>query len=161
MTLTNMHKGTHFFDYTTHFNCDVVANTVVFAKSPLVSNGATAVFNDCKFNQAGTDIYGLWIMTGTNVTVNGGELSTDRGFKIADEDSAKESTVLNVSGTKFNNVKKAAILVTTNYGAKITLNGLDISNCAADSTNAVWIDDGRTETAEKIKVTGGSVIIEP
>lgn len=160
MTLTNTHKGTHFFDYTTHFNCDVVAENVVFAKSPLVSNGATAVFNDCAFSQAGTDIYGLWIMSGTNVTVNGGELTTDRGFKIADEDSAKELTTLKVSGTKFNNTKKAAILVTTDYGAQITLENLDITNCGADSTNAVWIDDGRTTTADKIVVTGGSVVIE-
>ena len=161
MTLTNAHKGTHFFDYTTHFNCDVVAENVVFAKSPLVSGGATAVFNDCAFSQAGTDIYGLWIMSGTNVTVNGGELTTDRGFKIADEDSAKELTKLTVSGTKFNNSKKAAILVTTNYGAEITLSNVDITNCKADSTNAVWIDDGRTATADKITVTGGSVITEP
>ena len=161
MTLTNTHKGTHFFDYTTHFNCDVVAENVVFAKSPLVSDGATAVFNDCAFSQAGTDIYGLWIMSGTNVTVNGGELTTDRGFKIADEDSAKELTTLKVSGTKFNNTKKAAILVTTNYGAEITLSNVDITNCDVDSTNAVWIDDGRTATADKIVVTGGSVVIEP
>ncbi len=161
MTLTNTHKGTHFFDYTTHFNCDVVAENVVFAKSPLVSDGATAVFNDCAFSQAGTDIYGLWIMSGTNVTVNGGKLTTDRGFKIADEDSAKELTTLKVSGTKFNNTKKAAILVTTNYGATITLENLDITNCTADSTNAVWIDAGRTATADQITVTGGSVIIEP
>jgi archaellin len=161
ITLTNDHKGTHFFDYTTHFNCDVVADNVVFEKSPLVSNGATAVFNNCEFNQAGNDIYGLWIMTGTNVTVNGGVLNTDRGFKITDEDSAKEMTYLTVNGTKFNNSKKAAILVTTNYGAEVTLGNLDISNCGADSTNAVWIDDGRVETADLVKVTGASVIIEP
>ena len=161
MTLTNAHKGTHFFDYTTHFNCDVVAENISFEKSPLISNGATAVFNNCQFNQAGTDIYGLWIMSGTNVTVNGGELKTDRGFKIADEDSAKEKTYLTVDGTKFNNTKKAAILVTTDYGAEITLSNLDISNCVADSTNAVWIDDGRTATADLIKVTGATVVIEP
>ena len=89
LTLTNLHKGTHFFDYTTHFNCDLVANNVVFAKSPLVTGGTTAVFNDCAFAQAGVDIYGLWIMSGSNVTVNGGEVTTDRGFKITDEDSAK------------------------------------------------------------------------
>lgn len=161
MTMTNLHKGAHFFDYTTHFNCDVVAEKVVFAKSPLVASGAEAVFNECEFSQAGTDIYGLWIMSGSNVTVNGGELKTDRGFKIADEDSAQEETILNVSGTKFNNTKKAAILVTTNYGAKITLSNLDITNCSADNTNAVWIDDGRTATADKIVVTGGSVVVEP
>ncbi len=161
MTLTNTHKGTHFFDYTTHFNCDVVATNVVFEKSPLVSGGATAVFTNCEFNQAGNDIYGLWIMTGTNVTVNGGVLNTDRGFKIADEDSAKELTTLSVSGTKFNNTKKAAILVTTKYGANITLDNVDISNCGADSTNEVWLDDGRTDYADTVVVTGGNIVIEP
>lgn len=161
MTLTNAHNGTHFFDYTTHFNCDVVAENVNFAKSPLVTGGATAKFTNCEFSQAGTDIYGMWIMSGSNVTVNGGVLTTDRGFKIADEDSAKELTTLNVSGTKFNNTKKAAILVTTDYGAEIKLDNLDITNCGADSTNAVWIDDGRTATADKIVVTGGSVVVEP
>ena len=160
MTLTNTHKGTHFFDYTTHFNCDVVAENVVFAKSPLVSGVAKAVFTNCEFSQAGTDIYGLWIMSGSDVTVNGGELKTDRGFKIADEDSAKELTTLKVSDTKFNNTKKAAILVTTNYGATITLENLDITNCTADSTNAVWVDDGRTATFDEIKVTGGTKVIE-
>lgn len=161
MTLTNLHKGTHFFDYTTHFNCDVVANDVVFEKSPLVTGGTKAVFTDCDFVQAGNDIYGLWIMTGSDVTVNGGVVNTNRGFKIADEDSAKEMTVLNVSGTKFNTVKKAAILVTTAYGANITLDNLDISNCKADSTNEVWLDDGRTAYADTVTVTGGSIIVEP
>lgn len=161
LVLTNAHAGTHFFDYTTHFNCDLVAENVTFAKSPLVDSGVTAQFTDCNFSQAGTDIYGLWIMSGSNVTVIGGELTTDRGFKIADEDSAKELTKLTVSGTKFNNSKKAAILVTTAYGAEITLNGLDITNCGADSTNAVWIDDGRTANEDTVVVTGGTVIIEP
>ena len=161
MTLTNAHKGAHFFDYTTHFNCNVVAEKVTFAKSPLVNSGVKAVFTNCSFSQAGTDIYGLWIMSGSNVTVNGGELTTDRGFKIADEDSAEAKTVLKVTGTKFNNTKKAAILVTTAYGAEITLDNLDITNCTADSTNAVWIDNGLTAGKDKITVTGGSVIVEP
>ena len=161
MTLTNAHRGTHFFDYTTHFNCDVVAEDVVFEKSPLVTSGTTAVFTDCKFAQTGSDIYGMWIMSGSNVTVNSCEVTTDRGFKIADEDSAHELTVLNVSNTKFDTNKKAAILVTTNYGAEITVSNLDITNCAADSENEVWIDDGRTATADLITVTGGNVIIEP
>ena len=161
MTLTNAHRGTHFFDYTTHFNCDVVADNVVFEKTPLITSGDTAVFNDCKFTQTGADIYGLWVMSGADVTVNGGEFTTDRGIKIADEDSAHELTVLNVSDTKFDTNKKAAILVTTNYGAEITVNNLDITNCAADSENEVWIDDGRTATADLITVIGGNVIIEP
>jgi hypothetical protein len=100
-------------------------------------------------------------MSGSDVTVNGGELKTDRGFKISDEDSAKELTKLTVSGTKFNNTKKAAVLVTTDHGAEITLSNVDITNCGADSINAVWIDDGRTATADKIFVTGGSVVTEP
>ena len=160
MTLTNAHKGAHFFDYTTHFNCNVVAEKVTFAKSPLVNSGVTAEFTNCSFSQAGTDIYGLWIMSGSNVTVNGGELTTDRGFKIADEDSAKAKTVLKVTGTKFNNTKKAAILVTTAYGAEITLDNLDITNCN-DSTNAVWIDSARAGNQSTIVVKGGSVTVEP
>ncbi|MBR2020507.1 MAG: hypothetical protein IKA05_08935 [Clostridia bacterium] len=88
-------------------------------------------------------------------------MNTDRGFKIADEDSAKEHTYLTVSGSEFNNTKKAAVLVTTDYGATVTIDNVDISNCAADSINAVWIDDGRTATADKINVTGASCIIEP
>jgi hypothetical protein len=160
MTLTNMHSGTHFFDYTTHFNCDVVAENVIFAKSPLVTGGKKAVFTDCEFSQAGTDIYGLWIMSGSDVTVNGGELKTDRGFKITDEDSAQENTVLKVTKTKFNNSKKAAILVTTDYGAKITLDSLDITKCVADSTNAVWVDEDAAAYADLVTVTGAKKIVE-
>ena len=160
MTLTNAHTGTHFFDYTTHFNCDAVATNVVFAKSPLVS-GATVTFNDCQFVQSGADIYGLWVMSGSDVTVNGGVVNTDRGIKIADENSATEKTFLSVSGTDFNTNKKAAILVTTAYGAEIKLDNVDISDCAADSTNAVWIDEDRTDYAGSVTVTGGTVINEP
>lgn len=161
MTLTNLHKGTHFFDYTTHFNCDVVAENVVFTKSPLVTGGATATFTDCEFVQEGSDIYGLWIMSGSNVTVNGGVVNTDRGFKIADEDSAEEATTLKVSGTDFNNTEKAAILVTTAYGATITVDNVDISDCANDSTNAVWLDEDRTDYASKVTVTGATIVNEP
>ena len=161
MTLTNAHNGTHFFDYTTHFNCDVVAEKVNFQKAPLVTAGSTAVFTDCEYNQPSVDGYGLWVMSGADVTVNGGVVNSERGFKIADEDSATAATTLKVSGTKFNNTEKAAILVTTKHGATITLNNVDITNCGADSTNEVWIDEDRTAYAGSITVNGGNVINEP
>ena len=161
VVLTNTHKGGHFFDYTTHFNCDVVAKNVNFQKAPLVDSGVTAVFTDCQFNQPSVDGYGLWIMSGADVTVNGGVINSERGIKITDEDSAAEATVLKVSGTKFNNIEKAAILVTTKHGAAITVENVDISACAADSTNAVWIDEDRTDYADKVTVIGATCINEP
>ena len=161
MALDNLHEKTHFFDYTTHFCCETVATNVDFVAAALVDSGVKATFNDCAFNEPITDGYGLWIMSGADVTLNGGVVNSERGFKIADEDSAAAKTTLSVSGTDFNNIAKAAILVTTKHGADITLNGLDISDCAADSTNAVWLDEDRLDYKDTVTVTGGSIIDEP
>ncbi len=157
LVLTNTHKGTHFFDYTTHFNCNVVAENVNFAKAPLIE--AKAELINCEFNQPSVDGYGLWIMSGADVTVTGGVVNSERGIKITDEDSAAATTNLAVSGTKFNNTEKAAILATTKYGATIDVKDVDISACTADNKNAVWIDEDRTEYADKIIVTGGATCV--
>lgn len=157
MTLTNAHTGGHFFDYTTHFNCDVEATNVAFAKAPLINASATATLTNCKFDQPSVDGYGLWIMSGANVTVTGGTVNSERGIKITDEDSADEKTTLAVSGTKFNNTEKAAILVTTAHGADVKLDNVDISN-SRDTVHAVWVDEERAENTAT--VTGGKVIWE-
>jgi len=157
MTLTNAHAGAHFFDYTTHFNCDVEATKVNFAKAPLIGSGYTATLTNCAYNQPSADGYGLWIMSGADVTVTGGVVNSERGFKITDEDSAAAKTTLAVSGTKFNNTEKGAILVTTAHGADVKVDNVDISN-SLDTIHAVWVDEDRAENTAT--VTGAKVIWE-
>ena len=98
--------------------------------------------------------------------------SAGRAIKISDQyvdQAERQLTKLTVKNTSFTSVKKAAILVGSTAGANITLENVDISGVSADTTNAVWVDNGtQTEThetytdyADLVIVTGGTKINEP
>ena len=79
-----------------------------------------------------------------------------QAIKIADQYMTDpQLTNLNVSGVTFKSDKKAAVLVTSTAGADIIWGeGNDISNVAADQTNAVWNDADRTAAYDLVTVTG-------
>lgn len=157
LKLTNKHAGTHFFDFTTHFNCDVVATDVDFQKAPLV-NAVTAEFNDCTFAEPVAS-YSLWIMAGSDVTVDGAAFNATRGIKIADEDTTDALSTLTVKNATFNTTQKAAIVVASDEGANITLNNVDISK-TIDPAHEVWVDEDYQASDAKVTVTGGEKIYE-
>lgn len=107
----------------------------------------------------------------TNVTLENCELASDlsvvRGIKIDDQyagDGALQNgpTNLTVRNTSFKTGKKAAILVKVNGETNINLEGIDISQVAADKENAVWYDaDAVKENKHLIQVDGGTLIDEP
>ena len=159
MTIEKTGYGDTTGAWNTHainFTCNVEMNNVTVNNAIAVENGAT--LNNVTINEA-NGYYGLWISgNGQTVTVNGGEINATnggRGIKIADEYvDAPASVTLNVTGTKFNTAKKAAVLVTSTAGASITASNVDIENVAADKVNFVWVDEDRAAYNSKVTVSG-------
>lgn len=131
--------------YDINFNCAVELNNVT-------SNRPIALKNDAALNNVtinvdeSKDVYGLWIQTnGQSVSIDGLTMNVPSGRAIAVKDQyvntePATTTALTITNASFTTAKKAAILVTAKYGAKITASSLDITNVAADSENAVWVD---------------------
>ncbi len=144
------------------FDCLVEMNNVEFNNSLAVKNGA--VLNDVVIKEA-NGYYGLWITAnGQEVVMNGGAINATnggRGIKIADEYVDNVETVeLSVTDTVFNTAKKAAVLITSNEGANITVENIDITNVKEDNTNVVWVDEDRVEGYNASTVTGGTINLE-
>ncbi len=157
MTIEKTGYGDTSGAWNTHainFTCNVEMTDVVVNNSMSVEKGAT--LNNVTINEA-NGYYGLWIDgNGQTVTVNGGAINATnggRGIKIADEyvDNVKQVS-LNVTNTKFNTAKKAAVLVTSTAGAKVTANGVDITKVADDSSAFVWVDEDRAAYYNNVKV---------
>lgn len=150
-----------------NFACEVELNNVVSDKAMAFKAGAT--LNNVKINDANTsDTYAIWIQpNGQTVTLDGCTIDmldcTDgRGIKIDEQYvSAAQKVTLVVKNTTFKTEEKSAILVKSVAGADITLENVDISGVAADSTNAVWVDEAGTAYADLVTVTGGNKILEP
>ena len=152
-----------------NFACNVVLNNVTSDKAMAFKAGAT--LTNVTINDANTsDTYAIWIQPkGQTVTLDGCTIDmlacTDgRGIKIDNQyvSAADEAKVtLNVSNTVFKTEEKSAILVKSTKGADITLSNIDITEVAADSTNPVWVDNASAAYADKVNVTGGTVIVEP
>ena len=144
----------------TFANCDWVIEDVTFDKAVALRSNAT--LENVTINET-HDYYALWITAaGHAVKIDGLTVNSDgRGIKIDEqyEDSASMVT-LSVSNAKFTTAKKAAIMVKSVEGAKITLSNVDISGVVADTTNAVWVDEDSVSYIEKVIVNGGSVIVE-
>lgn len=139
-----------------NFTCEVEMNDVTVNQSMSVEDGAT--LNNVTINEA-NGYYGLWIdSNGQTVNVTGGAINATnggRGIKIADEyvDSVKQ-VILTVDGTKFNTAKKAAVLVSSTAGAKVTANNADITNVAQDKENLVWVDEDWAAYYHSVKTSG-------
>lgn len=148
--------------YDINFNCNVELNNVTSTKALAFKNDAT--LNGVTVNDE-NDVYGIWIQTKgqnvemTNVTVN---VPNGRGIAIKDQyvDAAPtEPTALEATEVTFTTAKKAAILVTSQYGAEIEASDLDITNVAADSENAVWVDEDRANVYGEVTLTGDATMI--
>ena len=147
MTIEKTGYGDTSGTWNTHaiqFTCNVEMSNVTINNAIAVENGAT--LDNVTINEA-NGYYGLWITgNGQTVTVNGGEINATnggRGIKIADEyvGEAVAQVTLTVDGMKFNTAKKAAVLVSSTAGAKVTATNCDITNVAEDSVNFVWVDE--------------------
>ena len=166
MTIEKTGYGDTSGAWNTHaiiFSSNVEMNDVTVKNGIAVSNGAT--LNNVTINEA-NGYYGLWIYgNGQAVTVNGGSINATnggRGIKIADQyvDSPAQVT-LNVTNTVFNTAQKAAVLVSSEAGADITADNVDITNVAQDKVNFAWVDDGWATHYGKVAVTGGTLTLEP
>ena len=154
-------------------DCDWVLDGVTFENAVAINNaGSTVTMNNVTINEV-NDLYAIWVCAGTQLTMDGCTVnSAGRAIKISDQyvdHAERRLTKLTVKKTSFTSVKKAAILVGSTAGANITLENVDISGVSADTTNAVWVDNGtQTEThetytdyADLVIVTGGTKINEP
>ena len=151
-----------------NFACDVELNNVVSDKA--FAFKANATLNNVTINDANTsDTYAIWIqpkgqtVTLNNVTIDMLACTDGRGIKIDNQyiGSDAKKVTLNVSNTTFKTEEKSAILVNSPAGADVTISNIDISGVAADSVNAVWVDDASSAYADLVVVTGASKIVEP
>ena len=159
----------------TFANCDYVFEDVIFEKAIALSNVGEAVtraetiidrksvtMKNVTINET-HDYYAMWI-TAEGQTVNIENLtinSLGRGIKIDEQYvDAPAKVTLNIDGADFNTKKKAAIMVKSVAGADITLSNVDIADVAADTVNAVWVDEDANAHYDKVNVVGGSMVIE-
>jgi hypothetical protein len=148
------------------FCCNTEFNNVKFNKGICFDNTKTFVVNGATITKGKVSTYGLFITVGCNVTIDGltinhAEGVKGRGIKIVDEDVQNPTlTTLTISNSTFKTADKAAILVGSAAGANITVDNLNISEVAADSSNEVWIDEDYAEYVNKVNVVGGSMIVE-
>ncbi|MBQ8467608.1 MAG: hypothetical protein IJ546_07955 [Prevotella sp.] len=163
MTLTDSgYNNGPWNRYDINFNCNVELNNVTSTKALAFKNDATLNNVTVEDNN---DVYGIWIQTkGQNVTMNNVTVNVPngRGIAIKDEyvDAAPaEPTALEAKEVTFTTAKKAAILVTSQYGAEIKASDLDITNVAADSENAVWVDEDRANVYGEVTLTGDATMI--
>lgn len=157
------------------FMNEVEANGVTFGRAVAVDR-VKATFNNSIINQEfSADAYALWIVAGSDVTVNGCAINSKTGhggraIKVADQytcdthngGGTPAATTLSVTGTTFKSDKKAAILVSSCSNTNITWGaGNDISEVTADSTNPVWKDSDSSFIGTIITTNGCSYISEP
>lgn len=158
-------EGSTWDDYGLIFDCPTEISNVTFKRQIALEDPYVHKLTNVTINQtsATDDMYAIWICAGAEVTFNGGVINAinsgsglNRAIKIADQYVENpQLTKLIVSGVTFKSQKKAAVLVTSTAGAKIDWGeGNDISEVAADQTNAVWNDADRTAAWDLVTVTG-------
>ena len=152
------------------FYNDVVLKNVTSDKAIALLADAdltNVVISDVHPNNS--EAYALWI-TAQGQTVNIKDCAllahesktTDRGIKIDNQyvNEGEAKVTLNVDGLKVKSQKKAAIVVNSKAGADITLQNVDLSEVAADTNNAVWVDSNAKQYAGLVSVTGASMVVE-
>lgn len=166
MTLTcNKNGNDAWNNYTVGFDCVVEMNEVDIVKGVCVRNDAA--FNDVTITEE-NGMYALYVTAaGQTVTIDGMKVTATnggRGIKVIDEymaEADQASVTLNIKNASFATEKKAAVLVTSKAGAVINWGeGNDISQVAADTEFAVWVDDSRTAYADKVVVNGAYSKVE-
>jgi len=89
------------------------------------------------------------------------DFTDGRGIKIDEQYvDAPAKVTLNISNTTFKTEEKSAIIVKSKAGADIALSNVNIEGVAADSANAVWVDEASEQYAEYVNVTGGTKVVE-
>ena len=146
-------------------NCNYSFENVDFEKAiALESAGKAFTLKNITINET-HDYYAMWLSAkGQTVNIDGLTITATagRGIKIAEQYvDAPAKVTLNVANATFTTAKKAAILVKSAAGADITVSNIDIANVAADTTNAVWVDIDAATHADKVTVTGSTMIVEP
>ena len=142
-------------------NCNYVIEDVVFEKA-IALEGKNYTLKNVTINET-HDYYAMWISAkGQNVTIDGLTVnSAGRGIKIDEQYvGAPAHVTLNVANADFNTVKKAAIVVKSVAGATVNLEGVDITDVAADTDFTVWVDENSAEHADKVIVKGGLCKVE-
>ena len=147
----------------TFANCNYALEDVTFEKAIAFANAGKNVAIENVTIKESHDYYAMWISArGQNVTVDGLTVeSAGRGIKIDEQyvDTPAKVT-LNVVNATFKTAKKAAILVKSAAGADINVKAINITNVAADQTNAVWVDQDSAAYFDKVVVTGANCIKE-
>ena len=147
-------------------NCSYTIENVEFLKAIALVNGSsdvTITMKDVTITES-NDFYAMWISAlGQTVNIDGLTVNGVRGIKIDEEyvenDAAK--VTLNISNSKFTTTGgKAAIMVDSKAGAEINVSSIDISEVAADSEFAVWVDEDAKDYADKVIVEGAEVKVE-
>ena len=151
-----------------NFACDVEMENVVSDKAIALKAGGVLKGVTIK-DENTSDTYALWIqpkgqvVTLENCVIDMLDCTDGRGIKIDEQYMAAnevKAPTLNVSGTIFKTEEKAAVLVKSVDGAVINWGeGNDISEVAADSTFAVWVDEA-SANADKVIVNGANKTVE-
>lgn len=168
--LTNSgHNDSAWNRHDLNFACDVSLVDVTTDKAIALKAGAT--LKNVTISDANTsDTYAIWIqpkgqtVSLEDVVIDMLDCSDGRGIKIDEQylsEEEKGKVTLNVTDTIFKTEEKSAILVKSSMGADITLENVDITEAAADTTNPVWVDEASSAYADLVTVTGGTKIVEP
>ena len=144
-------------------NCNYNFENVVFEKA-IALEAANKTYNLKNVTIKEThDYYAMWVRAaGLNVTVDNLTVeSAGRGIKIDEQYiDAPAKVTLTVKNSKFTTAKKAAILVKSAAGAEINVSNVDITRVAADTVNAVWVDEDSAAYADKVIVNGANCKVE-
>ena len=151
-----------------NFACDVEMDSVYSDKAIALKAGG--VLKNVTINDKNTsDTYALWIqpkgqvVTLENCVIDMLGCTDGRGIKIDEQylpANEVKAPTLYVSRTTFKTEEKAAVIVKSVDGAIINWGERnDISEVAADSTFAVWVDEA-SANADKVIVNGASARIE-
>ncbi len=164
ITLTSSQTSGTWDSYDLAINSNAELNNVKVLKA-LALDGANKEFvlNDVTITES-HDYYAIWIAAnGAKVAIDGLTIeSAGRGIKI-DDQYCNESTAfveLDIKNATFTTAKKAAIMVKTSKGAKITAENLDITKVAADDYHAVWCDEDAAAYYDLIEVEGCYMLLE-
>ena len=152
------------------FKGNVELENVVFTNAVALNGKAVlknVIISDAEATQ---DTYMLWIVAGSNVTldnctINGKSNVGKSNRAIAIKDQYVDNpglTTLTINGGKISSDKKAAVIVTSKGGATINVTGdVDITEVSADSNNLVWKDKDPAYAGSVVTVTGATCITEP
>ena len=130
------------------FKGNVELENVTFTNAVAIEGTAVLKNVSISDKSATQDTYMLWIVAGSDVTLDNCTIDgvssvgkANRAIAIKDQYVTDPGmTKLTINGGKISSDKYAAVLVTSAGGAEITMTSVDISG-TQDTTNAVWYDD--------------------